>query len=353
MNESLVSIILPVHNARYHIEKTIQSVLSQSYRNFELILIDDGSTDGSGQVCDRAVKSDHRVMVLHQKNMGISNARNRGLNVSKGKYIVFCDHDDLMMPDCLKNAVYAVEKHSVGLVKFTYRKESFSREKELLYFEEKVLPKKIFLLSELIQEYDVFNAVVRAIWNGMYLREIICENRIFFDETILYGMEDFVFNLDYLQHVKRVETISDRGYLHFMWHGYSTSEMFHREKMYDYVTAAQAEKQLLQKYANLPTSVWIRHQIVYLDRIIPRLYEPECDMTLWERYVYLRRLNTSEKLKLNCKRHICSDLKFIHKRRTKIYYVLFNLKLYWLLIFWLQFLKTKSKMWKRFKGSVN
>lgn len=97
----LISIILPVYNVMPYIEEAVNSVIHQKYENLEIILIDDGSTDGSADVCDRYSKEDARVRVIHQKNMGLSAARNAGLDICKGELITFLDPDDLLCEDAI------------------------------------------------------------------------------------------------------------------------------------------------------------------------------------------------------------------------------------------------------------
>ena len=98
-----VSVILPVYNSKLYIEKTIKCILNQKLKEFELIIIDDGSTDGSGKICDEISKRDKRVKVFHKTNGGICNARNYGLSVAKGEYIAFLDHDDLVKEGFLED----------------------------------------------------------------------------------------------------------------------------------------------------------------------------------------------------------------------------------------------------------
>ena len=114
--DPLISVVMPVYNARQYVGKAIESVLQQSYSQLELILVDDGATDGSGDICDRYAKLDSRIIVIHQKNGGISSARNRALQAASGKYIAFCDHDDEMLPHCLEDAVLAMESKQADMV---------------------------------------------------------------------------------------------------------------------------------------------------------------------------------------------------------------------------------------------
>ena len=99
--QALVSVIIPVYNCENYIEKCIESVLLQSYENFEMILIDDGSPDNSGAICDKYAEKDSRVRVIHKSNGGVSSARKKGIENSTSAYISFIDSDDYIEPDYL------------------------------------------------------------------------------------------------------------------------------------------------------------------------------------------------------------------------------------------------------------
>ena len=107
-NQPLISVIIPVYNVEQYLNKCIESVLSQTYRNIEIVIINDGSTDNCGKICDEYASSDNRVKVIHKSNSGVSAARNEGLDASTGDYVVFVDSDDYVDPDyveCLYNSL--------------------------------------------------------------------------------------------------------------------------------------------------------------------------------------------------------------------------------------------------------
>jgi glycosyltransferase involved in cell wall biosynthesis len=99
----MISIIVPVYNTEKYLDQCIQSILSQTYTDFELLLIDDGSTDSSGAICDRYAEQDSRVRVFHKPNGGVSSARNLGLDNAKGEWVTFCDSDDWVYDYWLQN----------------------------------------------------------------------------------------------------------------------------------------------------------------------------------------------------------------------------------------------------------
>lgn len=116
MNKPLISIIVPVYNVETYLDQCIHSVLNQTYSNWELLLINDGSTDSSGSMCDDYARRDGRIRVIHMKNRGVSEARNTGLTLSKGEYITFLDSDDGIREDFLETCLTTAIQHEVDIV---------------------------------------------------------------------------------------------------------------------------------------------------------------------------------------------------------------------------------------------
>lgn len=116
-----ISVIVPIYNAEDYLGACLDSILCQTYRDFELLLIDDGSPDGCGKICDEYSKDDERIRVFHQSNQGVSSARNLGLSKSTGEFVLFVDSDDTIHSDLLSDVVKAVKKHGVDIVIFHYQ----------------------------------------------------------------------------------------------------------------------------------------------------------------------------------------------------------------------------------------
>ena len=115
-----VSIIVPVYNVEKYIHKCIVSILSQTYKNLEIILVDDGSPDNCGKICDEYASNDNRIIVIHQKNGGLSAARNAGLNISTGNFIVFVDSDDYLENSAIEDCIHYIKINSCDILIFNW-----------------------------------------------------------------------------------------------------------------------------------------------------------------------------------------------------------------------------------------
>lgn len=120
MESKLISVIIAVYNPGVHLIKCLDSVVNQTYRNLQIILVDDGSTDGSGHVCDQYSKNDERITVIHQKNGGVSRARNAGIEVAIGEYYHFLDSDDFIELDTYEYLIWLMNKHDCDAINFEY-----------------------------------------------------------------------------------------------------------------------------------------------------------------------------------------------------------------------------------------
>ncbi len=128
----LASIIVPVYNAKDFLPSCIDSLRRQSYKHVEILLIDDGSTDGSAAICDRAADRDRRIRVIHQKNGGIASAQNAGLEAAQGAYITFCDNDDLLAVNAVEVLVEALEHTGADISKGRWQQFGQSQSEDIL-----------------------------------------------------------------------------------------------------------------------------------------------------------------------------------------------------------------------------
>lgn len=193
-----VSIIVPVYNVEKWIKECLESLINQTYCDYEIILINDGSTDDSGKICDQFATINPSVQVLHQINQGVSVARNKGLSCAKGKYVVFVDPDDIVSKKYLEILVTTIESSNSEMVITNY---CSNYEKFLFSNVEKVKAKEIKsedILEHILdgKSYDGY------LWNRIFVRSIINDNYILFNKNIIIW-EDLYFVIEYLRCIKK------------------------------------------------------------------------------------------------------------------------------------------------------
>lgn len=192
MNKPKISVIVPVYNVEKYLSRCINSILDQTFSDFELLLIDDGSKDKSGEICDEYAERDNRIKVFHKENGGVSSARNVGLDNAKGEWICFCDSDDWVENQFLyefKNMMHKGDLLSQGFHSLKWKNGG---------------DKNIFEVSGIYDSTSYFPFLLHLyktgqlgyIWCKAFKREIIDEHNIRFD-TKVYLREDLLFVLEY------------------------------------------------------------------------------------------------------------------------------------------------------------
>ena len=170
MMNPLLSIVTPVYNVESFLDRSVQSILSQSYRDIELILIDDGSTDGSSSLCDELAKKDSRVKVIHKENGGVSTARNVGLEIASGEYLTFVDPDDFLAPDTyLANMEYLISQKDVDILQYPYC--NYISDDEILNYHR---PAEHLLVGseQIFSNWWSGSPLEYVIWNKIYKRSL-------------------------------------------------------------------------------------------------------------------------------------------------------------------------------------
>ena len=177
--EPNVSIIVPVYNAENTIQRCVDSILDQQYTDFELLLVDDGSQDGSGAICDAYAAQDARVRVFHQKNAGVSAARNHALDHAQGVYLQFLDSDDWITPDATRSLVRAAENHRCDLVIADFYRvvgERLSRKGDI--DEDTLMTREAYAAHMMENPADFYYGVL---WNKLYRRKLVEQYRLRMD----------------------------------------------------------------------------------------------------------------------------------------------------------------------------
>lgn len=197
----LVSIIVPVYNVEKTIERCVGSILNQEYKDFELILMDDGSTDASGAICDAYAAQDGRVRVIHKENSGVSDTRNQGIALARGEYLQFADSDDWLTPESTRFLVQAAAESGCDMVIADFYRVIGERVSQKGSIEkEGLLERRDFAIAMMQQPADFYYGVL---WNKLYRRSIIEEYHLRMDSSVSW-CEDFLFNLEYERHAQTI-----------------------------------------------------------------------------------------------------------------------------------------------------
>ncbi len=235
MSQPLVSIILPVYNAQSHLERCIGSILAQTYRDLELIILNDGSKDQSLPVCEAFRARDSRILLVDKDNSGVSDTRNLGLKLAGGKYIQFVDSDDHIAPDYTQHLVTAAEQNHADLVIAPYKMvipAGVSKPEQVLeklqddlgvmsvarppevreygFLPAGIYDKDTFALRLMDKPASYFYSVL---WNKLYRRDILTGNDIRFTSELRWA-EDLVFNMQYIQYAQTFVSIAAPGYFY-------------------------------------------------------------------------------------------------------------------------------------------
>lgn len=212
------SFVMPVYNVEEHLKNAVDSVLSQDYNNFEIILVDDASPDNCPGICDEyAAKYENVRCVHHSHNQGLSAARNTGLSYVSGDYVTFMDSDDYIDSDLLKKTNASLQENFADCVIFGMREEYFNKENvlskvyELKYGEEKRIFNQTDVRKEIIHLEE--KTFLGYAWNKFYKTDIIKENNLLFENVTL--IEDIVFNLRFVDNISSLNILNIAPY-HYM-----------------------------------------------------------------------------------------------------------------------------------------
>ncbi len=184
--KQLVSIIIPIYNVEKYLEQCIKSLINQTYRNLEIILINDGSTDKSTKICEKYKNQDNRIVFINKKNGGAASAKNEGLKIAKGDYITFVDSDDFIEPDMIEYMVNTIKKYNSDIIQcsFTNLYKNTEKFKQDKIIEQKITSKDFLELFLTKWDSSLF-------WNKLFKREVI-EN-VFFKEGRCIDDEFFTY----------------------------------------------------------------------------------------------------------------------------------------------------------------
>lgn len=235
MQDKLVSVIVPVFNAEKYVNRCIDSILNQTYEHLEVILVNDGSSDGSIKICEKWEKLDSRVKIITQENLGVSSARNTGIKNATGDYVSFVDNDDWLRPEMYKNLVKQAEKENADLTfcKFINVDNNYNRENinEVNLSPENLKNVEYFFLKN---RKDCTLSGIIGCCNRILIKKQMLKT-LKFDETLKYG-ENVIFVLNLIKQAKKIAVVNEYLYNHFKDSAIKTYEPEYLENLKAYHT---------------------------------------------------------------------------------------------------------------------
>ena len=260
-----ISIIIPVYKTEKYLKKCLDSILKQTYKNLEIILVDDGSPDSSGKICDEYAQKDKRIVVVHQKNFGVSYARNVGLNIATGEYVAFVDSDDWIDSNMYEVMLSQIKKNNFDIVRCSYLKEYESETQKVDHF---------YKENTEINLGEVRKNILKLLVTGKihaYLPLLLIRKAIILDEmrfnSFVSMREDLIWLIAVLAKAKNISILTDTMYHYYQNENSATNSKRNREKnikdmiiVYEEIYKTLEENKLLDIYLNetLAFSIFFR-----------------------------------------------------------------------------------------------
>ena len=229
--EELISVIVPIYKVEAYLERCIRSIVNQTYKNLEIILVDDGSPDSCPDICDVWKEKDDRIKVIHKKNGGLSDARNAGMQIMTGTYISYIDSDDWVANDMYEKMMYAIKKNDAGIVKSNKEQKT----------DKVTILKKEEALKAVVEEK--INPVV---WNKIYKREIV--DQLYFEKG-KYNEDEF-WTYQVVEKAEKIVQIEDVGYYYFFREDSIINETYSIRRL-DALEARYQRMKYLEKYPEI------------------------------------------------------------------------------------------------------
>ncbi len=287
-----ISVIMPVYNVEKYVGKAIESILSQTMDHFEFLIVDDGTQDRSGVICDEYAAKDSRIQVIHKENGGAPSARNKAIDLAKGKYFYFMDSDDWAEPGMLEDMYRLAEAHEAQLVVTGYYIDTYYSDTEkftqiqtaedAVYETQEAFRKNAWLLFD--------RNLLYTPWNKLYLAEYVLKNKLYFPTT---WMDDFPFNLSVLRDVEKV-VFSSQTYYHFMRARAESETAKYKSNMYE--KREEEHTWMLDLYSHWNIRDAASMEMVYrryAERIvgcIENVTNPNCTLSKRERKAEIRKI---------------------------------------------------------------
>lgn len=292
MDKVKVSIIMPVYGVEDYVGKAIESLQAQTFKDWVLFCVDDGTKDRSGIICDEYAQKDSRITVIHKENGGAPSARNVAIDMVKTKYMYFMDSDDWVEPNMLKDLIEIAEQNNSQLVISGFYIDTYYSDNEK-FVQEKHVSDKVYKTQQEFREdaYKLFDEnLLYTPWNKLYLSEYILENNLYFPHTF---WDDFPFNLSVIRDIERV-VVTSKCYYHFIRQREESETAKYRSDMYEKREEEHSWMQDLYKHWDISTmelyEFLARRYIERLIGCVENVTNPSCTLNNREQLKAIRKM---------------------------------------------------------------
>ena len=302
MSDIKISVIMPVYKVEQYVAKAIESIQKQTMTEWELFMVDDGSPDKSGEICDAYAKKDSRIKVIHKENGGAPSARNVAIEQARGKYMYFMDSDDWAEPDMLEYMYGLAEKHQAQYVVCGYYIDTYYDVAQGKYLSEEIkVDDAVYENKESFraQAYRYFDRnLLYTPWNKLFLSSYIMEKGLRFPNTL---WDDFPFNLSVIRDVERV-VVSSRCFYHFIRARVESETASYTPKMYGKREEEHGWMLDLYRYWQMEEHPESREMIQrrYIERLIgcvENITNPKCQLSGLEKKKQLGEMLKNPRVK--------------------------------------------------------
>lgn len=262
-----ISVIVPVYNVEQYLEQCIDSIVNQTYRDLEIILVNDGSSDGSAKICDDFAHKDNRIIVIHQQNGGVSSARNRGIKSATGDFLAFVDSDDWLLPNMYEKMSAVLQTHpDTDFVLCDYAEVRSSEKVEMCpnleagFYTKQDMISKIYPTLIVAENFGRIPIVSPCM--GLFRKTILEQYHIFFEENLRYS-EDYLFMANVLLHIRNFYFLKNTHFYQYRQIEQSRSKRFRKEWWANLLLLNQELKKLLSQNAEFDFSRQIKLQLIH------------------------------------------------------------------------------------------
>ena len=291
--DMLISVIVPVYNVEKYLEKCLDSIITQTYEHLEVILVDDGSKDSSGKICDRYAKLDKRIKVIHKDNGGQASARNLALSISSGSFVGFVDSDDWIEPNMYEELINGIGQNDIAVCG-RYRVDETTGERSKVFTSDCPI---IIDNKEAVRRFLTFDMIDAASWDKLFRRKLL--DGVLYPEG--YICEDLPFVYNSLKKANGVIQIGKPLYNYLQRSGSTSKSSFSQKTLGMYLYPKEISEDAMKKWPDLAreaTKYYRKEFFAYLKMYFDSAFDSGCGFRIKYRDIFCGYYSNKEKLML-------------------------------------------------------